>query len=293
MSLGMTRGERRSRREWLARIVRRGATPLLTFSLGLSVGVHALGGLQEPEIARQSGNDTLADVATPQGMDVNGAPAVLAAPVGELEMKPEAELSRQEIARRALSWAVSIHGDGVYGSGFLVDPRGYIITNDHVVSGMKNIWVSFSDGQPVRAELIDKDPTLDLALLKVAVARESVASVGSIAQLEVGEEVMTVGSPRKMDFTVSRGIVSYVGRKVKNHLYLQSDLPTNSGNSGGPIVNRRGEVVAVMTFILKNSQGLAFGVPIEYAFERFASHLEPQRADLASFKSWRESRQAL
>ena len=202
-------------------------------------------------------------------------------------IEPLEKLPPQQVAKRALQWSASIRGDGVYGAGIVVDTRGYVLTNHHVISGLEKIRVSFVDTDDMPATLVEYDKDLDLALLKVETTRPVAAVPGDFLTAEVGDDVFAVGCPRKMNFTVSRGMVSYVGRRIDGHYYLQSDLATNDGNSGGPVVNDRGEVIAVMTFILRDSQGLAFAVPISYAYERFADVLRTDRLDLSRFERWR------
>lgn len=204
------------------------------------------------------------------------------------ERKAAPRLSPQQVARRALQWSASIRGDGVYGAGIVVDTRGYVLTNHHVVKGVEHLRVQFVDTEEMPAKVVATDKSLDLALLKVDATRPVAAPAGDFLTAEVGDDVFAVGCPRKMNFSVSRGMVSYVGRRIDGLYYLQSDLATNDGNSGGPVVNDRGEVIAVMTFILRDSQGLAFAVPIAYAYERFAEVLGADRLDLGRFRAWRQ-----
>ena len=210
------------------------------------------------------------------------------APTGALDPLPH--FPAQEVARRALKYAVSVRGDGVYGSGIVVDTRGYILTNHHVIQGLETIRVSLVDGDEMQAKVVDDDKELDLAMLKVDATLPVAATPSDFLDAQVGDDVYAVGCPRKMNFSVARGMVSFVGRKVDGHYYVQASLPTNDGNSGGPVVNDRGEVIGVMTFILRDSQGLAFAVPLDYAFERFAGVLQNDHMDVARFKKWREDR---
>lgn len=104
------------------------------------------------------------------------------------------------------------------------------------------------------------------------------AALGSSAPLVVGDEVLAVGSPRKMYFSVSRGMVSFPNRFLDGIEYIQTDLPINVGNSGGPLVDRQGRIVGVVSFILRDSQGISFALPIERAVTRFAKYLEERDA---------------
>lgn len=266
------------------------------FSVGLAGGLLLASlsptpvGSRSPSVEKVAGVDNGVSVATDE---LAAIPDDVSEPLRSRKVvapDASAKLSPQEVARRALQWTASIRGEGVYGAGIVVDPRGYVLTNHHVVNGVEKIRVSFTDTEDLPATIVDYDKDLDLALLKVEVTRQVSAPPTGILTAEVGDDVFAVGSPRKMNFTVSRGMVSFVGRRIDGRYYLQSDLPTNDGNSGGPVVNDRGEVVGVMTFILRDSQGLAFAVPIEYAYERFADQLKSDRVDLARFKRWREDK---
>lgn len=196
----------------------------------------------------------------------------------------------REIARRALDFTAFVRGKGVYGAGVLMDANGHVLTCWHVVDGLEDIQVSFVDGEPMPAKLLDHDKALDVALLKVDSRRIPGVKPASVNTLGMGDEVFAMGAPRKMSFSLSRGIVSYVGRVFDGVHYLQTDLPTNGGSSGGPVMNERGEVVGISSFILRNSQGLAFALPIDYALQRFSATLS-ETFDVSAFGAWVESRQ--
>ncbi|HKO93117.1 MAG TPA: trypsin-like peptidase domain-containing protein, partial [Polyangiaceae bacterium] len=121
--------------------------------------------------------------------------------------------------------------------------------------------------------VVDTDAELDLALLSLPGPAGQAATLGSAASLAVGDEVIAVGSPRKMYFSVSRGMVSFPNRLLEGVEYIQTDLPINVGNSGGPLIDREGHVIGVVSFILKDSQGLSFALPIDRAVSRFAKYL--------------------
>jgi S1-C subfamily serine protease len=193
--------------------------------------------------------------------------------------------------RRAIEATVTIQGEGVYGAGVLLAPAaGLILTAEHVVSDMAAPLVTFRHGRTARATVVETDHTLDLALLQVpAQPGRPAAVLGDATRLAAADEVFAVGNPRRLGFTLSRGIVSHVGRPMEGARYVQTDLPINDGNSGGPVLDQRGEVVATMSFILRRAQGLAFALPINYALQRFASRLPPradQAAYFARFQRW-------
>lgn len=174
----------------------------------------------------------------------------------------------------ALKYTVTLDGGGVYGAGVLVSPEdGLVLTNWHVVESMSDPRVTFDDGRTVAARLLEFDRTLDLALLQVPPQKGAAPVWSDSSSLRPGDEVYAVGCPRRLAFTVSRGIVSFVNRLVEGTHYLQTDLPINDGNSGGPVVNERGELVGLMTFVYKRAQGLSFALPIHYAAERFVRRL--------------------
>lgn len=249
-------------------------------------GIDAKAMINEPS----SGAETVPLVVPPPALATKKSHGKADVPAGSLDPLPR--LPAQEIARRALRFAVSIRGEGVYGSGIVVDTRGYILTNHHVIQGLDKIKVSLVDGDELLAKVVDDDKDLDLALLKVDTTFPVAAVPADFLDAQVGDDLYAVGCPRKMNFSVARGMVSYVGRKIDGHYYVQASLPTNDGNSGGPVVNDRGEVVGVMTFILRDSQGLAFAVPLDYAFERFSEVLRDDSMDVARFKKWRDDHDA-
>lgn len=285
-------------------------TPTGFLALGIAFAAGISGGfLMLPGHSTDSEPLRITRVAGPRGEAVNverssgttGTTSAALLPATTTEpaegdrpaIEPLQKLTPQQVAKRALQWSASIRGEGVYGAGIVVDTRGYVLTNQHVIAGLEKIRVQFVDSAEMPAKVVAVDKDLDLALLKVETTRPVAAIPGDFLTAEVGDDVFAVGCPRKMNFTVSRGMVSYIGRRIDGHYYLQSDLATNDGNSGGPVVNDRGEVIAVMTFILRDSQGLAFAVPISYAYERFADVLTSDRLDLSRFERWRSEQDEL
>lgn len=198
--------------------------------------------------------------------------------------RPAAAPRWSEVAARAQSWTVAVRADQSYGAGVAVDHAGFVLTNLHVVDGAKAITVTPFGADPINAEVLDTDRELDLALLRLPTPLSKAATVGHSDALGVGDEVMAVGSPRKMYFSVSRGMVSFPNRFLDGVEYIQTDLPINVGNSGGPLVDDQGNVVGIVSFILRDSQGISFALPIDRAVARFGEHLTlgPSRAHGAS-----------
>jgi serine protease Do len=155
------------------------------------------------------------------------------------------------------------------GSGFIISNDGYIITNNHVVSGADEIKVKLSDGREFKGEVKGRDEKLDLALVKiVAKGQLPVAPLGDSDKLEVGEWVMAIGNPFGLAQTVTAGIVSAQGRVIGSGPYddyIQTDASINPGNSGGPLFNTKGEVVGINTAILAGGQGIGFAIPVNMA----------------------------
>jgi S1-C subfamily serine protease len=197
----------------------------------------------------------------------------------------------EDLVEAALARTVLLEGDGIYGSGVLVAPRkGLLITSGHVIDEMKQIRVTFFDGRTGTAKVLEVDKTLDLAILEGPAVDLPPLPLGDAQALRPAETLYAIGAPRKLGFTVSRGIVSYVGRKMDGARYIQTDLAINEGNSGGPVLNARGELVGIMSFILRRANGLAFAMPVSYAVERFASRLPEdgtRAAYLDRFRVWK------
>jgi S1-C subfamily serine protease len=196
--------------------------------------------------------------------------------------------SWSQVAARAQAWTVAVRADQSYGAGVAVDRDGFVLTNLHVVDGAKSISVTPFGTEAVSATVLDSDRELDLALLQLSSPLPNAATIGRSRSLGVGDEVMAVGSPRKMYFSVSRGMVSYPNRFLDGVEYIQTDLPINVGNSGGPLVDSDGSVVGIVSFILRDSQGISFALPIDRAVARFSEHLKIDPAQARSTPAGRE-----
>ena len=162
------------------------------------------------------------------------------------------------------------------GSGFVVSEGGYILTNHHVIDGADNIEVLFSDRQEYRAKVIGSDRRSDLALLKIDAEDLPTIEFADADELRVGEWVLAIGSPFGLDYSVSAGIVSAIGRSIptekgENYVpFIQTDVAINPGNSGGPLFNLDGEVVGINSQIYSRSGGsigLSFAIPTSVALE--------------------------
>ncbi|GFO67195.1 peptidase [Geomonas limicola] len=155
------------------------------------------------------------------------------------------------------------------GSGFIISEDGYLITNNHVVSGADEIKVKLSDGREFKGEVKGRDEKLDIALVRIeAKGNLPVAPLGDSDKTEVGEWVMAIGNPFGLGQTVTAGIVSAQGRVIGSGPYddyIQTDASINPGNSGGPLFNTKGEVIGINTAILASGQGIGFAIPVNMA----------------------------
>ena len=156
------------------------------------------------------------------------------------------------------------------GSGFVIDPQGYIITNNHVIEGADKIKVKLVEGKELEATIKGLDPKTDLALIKLTNPPKDLPYLvlGDSEAIRVGDWVMAVGNPFGLSHTVTQGIISAKGRVIGAGPYdnfLQTDASINPGNSGGPLLNLKGEVVGINTAILASGQGICFATPSNLA----------------------------
>jgi serine protease Do len=155
------------------------------------------------------------------------------------------------------------------GSGFIIDPDGSILTNNHVIDRAERITVKLSDGRTLRARVVGADPDTDIALIKVdGQTGLPVAPLGDSSTLRMGEWVCAIGNPLGYEHSVTVGVVSFLGRKLFDKSldnYIQTDAAINFGNSGGPLINARGEVIGINAAISSRASSIGFAVPINGA----------------------------
>ena len=167
------------------------------------------------------------------------------------------------------------------GSGFLIDTNGHILTNHHVVEGAERITVKLADGRSLRARIVGTDPDADVALIKVdADPGLPVAPMGDSSDLRVGDWVCAIGNPLGYEHTLTVGVVSYKGRKLFDaglDDYIQTDAAINFGNSGGPLINARGEVIGINAAVSSRAANIGFAVPINTAAGNLAQLKERGR----------------
>lgn len=206
-----------------------------------------------------------------------------------VETPPEADVALLDAYSRAVTGVVDSVGDAVVsiavhpgarspaaqsqgaGSGVVLTPDGYLLTNDHVVHGARDVTVEFADGERAPGRVVGKDPATDLALVSVNAAGLAYAALGDSACLRVGQLVIAIGNPYGFNSTVSTGVVSALGRTLRSREgrlienIIQHTAPLNPGNSGGPLVDSRGSIVGINTAIIAVAQGIGFSIPADTA----------------------------
>lgn len=155
------------------------------------------------------------------------------------------------------------------GTGFIIDPDGNILTNHHVIEGAERLTVKLADGRTLRADVVGSDPDTDIALIKVeGPGPFPHAVLGDSTRLRVGEWVCAIGNPLAYEHTVTVGVVSFIGRKLFDPSldnYIQTDAAISFGNSGGPLINSRGQVIGINSAVSRQASNIGFAVPINQA----------------------------
>ncbi len=169
------------------------------------------------------------------------------------------------IVDKSIESVVAIRTDVSQGTGFIISPDGYIVTNAHILNGGREIYSITSMHQAIPTQLIGYDLKLDIALLKISGNYSSI-EIEDSNNIEIGEKVIAIGNPLGLQFSVSEGIVSATDRTgpTQTPMYVQTDAALNPGNSGGPLINKNGKVIGINNFKIGGGESLGFALESNY-----------------------------
>jgi S1-C subfamily serine protease len=179
-------------------------------------------------------------------------------------------------------------GEGA-GSGVIIAPDGFVLTNNHVVEQAAEVEVGLTDGSAFPAQPVGADPLTDLAVVRIGANGLPTAELGDSAALRVGQLVIAIGNPLGFQNTVSTGVISALGRALRSQSgrlienVIQTDVPLNPGNSGGPLVDSRGRVIGINTAMIAMAQGISFALPVntaKWVVGELVTHSKVRRAYL-------------
>ncbi len=240
----------------------------------------------DPKAVLRAMEEAFATVAArvmPAVVNVSATPKKEASPEGPPQMEERfREFFGPELFERFFRGRPPRENVRAAGSGVIVDPRGYILTNNHVIENAAEIQVRLSDQRTLPARLIGRDPKTDLAVLKIeAPGPLPVAELGDSDRLRIGQWAIAIGNPFGLDRTVTVGVVSATGRVRLgvSHFenFIQTDASINPGNSGGPLLNLDGKVIGINTAIVASGQGIGFSIPINMARDVMAQLIDKGR----------------
>jgi len=186
--------------------------------------------------------------------------------LGEIKASASADFSG--IIETEIQGVVTIRTDISQGTGFIIKDTGYVVTNYHVIQGAKSAGVFTFDNEQHRVSLVGYNSNMDIALLKIEGDFHAL-DLGDSDDVRIGEKVLAIGNPLGLSFTATEGIISALDREGINELpyYFQTDVPLNPGNSGGPLLNTKGEVIGINNFKVQGAENIGFALEINYAIE--------------------------
>lgn len=222
---------------------------------------------------------------SPSGGDDDLLDAYSRAVVGVIEKVGPAVVS---IGVKKQSAAPRFGSEGA-GSGVIIAPDGFVLTNNHVVEQAREIQVGLTDGNSFPAQIAGTDPATDLAIVRVVSGGLPTAELGNSDSLRVGQLVIAIGNPLGFQSTVSTGVISALGRALRSQSgrlienVIQTDVALNPGNSGGPLVDSRGRVIGINTAMIFMAQGISFAIPVntaKWVVSELIRHGQVRRAHL-------------
>jgi putative serine protease PepD len=243
----------------------RSTSPPRRFRRGLLIAVAAL------TVASGAGSGAIAAALIDHGTTTASASTVLkTTATSASSTSPTAATVYAQDSPGVVMITVSVGNGQAIGSGIVLDTKGDILTNAHVISGARRIEVAFGDGTTVPATLVGSNTGADLAVIRVSVAASTLhpLTLGSSASVRVGDSVYAIGSPFGLSGSLSEGIVSNLGQTGAGNLtgLIQTDAAINPGNSGGPLVNAQGQVIGINNSIespVDGNVGVGFAIPID------------------------------
>ena len=184
------------------------------------------------------------------------------------ELKSTASADFSSVIENSLQSVVTVKTDVSQGTGFLISSDGYFITNAHVLSGARVVSAVDYEQNEISAEFIGYDSDFDIALLKLN-GNYNELELGNSDDIQVGESVIAIGNPLGLQFSVSEGIISAINRAGPNEInaYLQTDAALNPGNSGGPLINKKGKVIGINNFKIGGGENIGFALETNYIKE--------------------------
>ncbi len=259
----------------------------ICFFLNVSASYAALGFNDTSPAMIPAGFDRIAESVSPSVVNIRAEKIKSAGPVFEhfFRNNPYGKGSPFDEFMGGLPDAKSkSYRERSLGTGFIIDKAGYIVTNNHVIEDAEKIQVKLKNGDEYDAEIVGRDSSTDIALIKVKPSGDFPAlKLGNSDSIKVGQWVVAIGSPFGLEQTVTQGIVSAKGRVIGQGAYddfIQTDASINPGNSGGPLLSLDGSVVGINTAIIAGAQGIGFAIPINLAngiIEQLKTHGSVER----------------
>ena len=240
--------------------MRRGTVGMLALAvaLGTGIGIGVTGGERLARAWRGGGSIHAAQAAA--------LPIPVAASAQFQPAAEEATIIR--VAQQASPGVVLVERQGGSGSGVVIRRDGVILTNAHVVGDARTVTITLADGRRLQGQVLGRDPTVDVAVVRISATDAPVVPVGDSDRLQPGQTAIAIGNPLGYERSVTTGVVSALNRSIRGatlEALIQTDAAINPGNSGGPLLDSQGRVIGINTAIIPSATGLGFAIPINLA----------------------------